>query len=465
MGSKQQIIAVQLFFDEGAPCREEMMGIGRTLCERFVRMRGIPVDVETYREWKDVDDVEQALQKIIVQQDLKSDTKDEARLFLEKVKGQDILTSMDGIEVPLWRCYMVGQRCITLCIDHAIADGLSLSTLLAVVATVSPDGPNLTLEEVSPILKRIVEAGDGAISFLPWRLLWPLNLYRAFRAMRPAFTAKTDVANPLQPIDLAQSIEEEKVIPIPKESFGTIYFIPVEIKLCRLLANALGVTINDVVLATVYSTICQYFADIGFVPDGDTMQHALPVGVPKPPSMYLDAYEGLNVQMTPTLQTFSLKQVSFRERVQTTHESMIRLKESNVGVLMKLIVDNVASRMGMDAIAEDMGKSLGKATFCWSNVPGPSFPVFLAGHKITEIQTLVSNPFCMMQAVSYNGVIYTSIQVDLRNAKEADKLAHAFVKTFKSAIEEVLPSDEEKEAALKTIDEAVASHNPGPFHM
>jgi hypothetical protein len=45
-------------------------------------------------------------------------------LFLEQVKLRDIL--------PMYR---VGIQSLVLCIDHCIADGLSLASLLALVAT------------------------------------------------------------------------------------------------------------------------------------------------------------------------------------------------------------------------------------------------------------------------------------------------------------------------------------------
>lgn len=290
-GSKQQIIAVQMFFDEGAPSREEMMDIAKTLCTRFVRLRSIPVDTGcgSSREWVDVSDVDAAIDKIVAKRNLQPETEKEARIFLEKVKGQDILTSIDGIEVPLWRCYVVGDRSLVWLFDHAIGDGLSLSTLLAVVATSSPDGPPLALEDVSPAMKRILDAGIRSICFrTPLPLLWLPNTVRAVRALLPAFVAKPDNDTPLHPYLGAA---------IPQESFGTIYFLPLSLSLCTALAKTAQVTINDILLTCVYGTICNYFSLIHFEPVSETMQHLMPIGVPKAPSFYLDEWEGLNVQL------------------------------------------------------------------------------------------------------------------------------------------------------------------------
>ena len=160
IGRKQQIIAVQLFFEESeAPSISELRQIADTIGKKFERMRGIPWDInKNSRIFKDVDDWQAALDIIVQDVPLEDDTKENARLFLEDVKLQDIDTVENDIEVPLWRCYRVGNRSIILTIDHVIGDGLSLASILAVVSTVSEGGRTLHLDEVSPLLSVICKS-------------------------------------------------------------------------------------------------------------------------------------------------------------------------------------------------------------------------------------------------------------------------------------------------------------------
>lgn len=70
----------------------------------------------------------------------------------------------------------------------------------------------------------------------------------------------------------------------------------------------------------------------------------------------------------------------------------------------------------------------------------------------------------MMTTVSYNGNVYTTIQVDVRTTKESHKLHDAYVESIQAAIEElVVPEGPEKEYARSTLEDAATNHKPGLF--
>ena len=117
-----------------------------------------------------------------------------------------------------------------------------------------------------------------------------------------------------------------------------------------------------------------------------------------------------------------------------------------------------------DDMVDDMKKGIGNAgTFVWSNVPGPRAPIFINGHRVSEIQCVISNPVTMMQTCSYNGMVYTNIQVDTRTAVKSELLSQAHVESLKAAIRELLLPGSEQDNALRTLEETASSHNPGPF--
>jgi len=144
------------------------------------------------------------------------------------------------------------------------------------------------------------------------------------------------------------------------------------------------------------------------------------------------------------------------------HHSFQVIKSSFVTSLMSTLTNLMGKFTKPSDMGDELRNRIGKTTFVWSNVPGPAIPVFICGNKVTELQCLVSNPFTMMQSCSYNGMVYTSIQVDTRTATQCEKLSEAYIQTMEAAIAELLVG-EEQESASKTLKEAASKHRPGPY--
>lgn len=131
---------------------------------------------------------------------------------------------------------------------------------------------------------------------------------------------------------------------------------------------------------------------------------------------------------------------------------------------MQFCMNHIASWQRPETVFQEMKGSFSRYSFVYSNVPGPTDAVYIAGRQVKEIQALVSNPLCMIQTISYNGTVFTNAQVDLRSTVEADKLSSAFVATVEDAVREILQGDE-RMAALSEVRSSARAHNPGPFHM
>ena len=215
----------------------------------------------------------------------------------------------------------------------------------------------------------------------------------------------------------------------------------------------------------VGDTVRRYFQLVGRNNE-EPIHFGVPVAVPlKPRDHFLDASNGLNSVYTPTGHKLPLTQaLSFSDLLDTMHESFQFVKKSYITSLTLLIFRLLSMFTKPDDMVDDMKKGVGNAgTFVWSNVPGPRAPIFIKGHRVSEIQCVVSNPFTMMQTCSYNGMVYTNIQVDTRTAVKSELLSQAHVESLKAAIQELLLPGSEQENALRTLEEAASSHNPGPF--
>ena len=197
----------------------------------------------------------------------------------------------------------------------------------------------------------------------------------------------------------------------------------------------------------------------------EPIHFGVPTAIPvKPLSHYLDESHGLNSVYIATGHRLPLsRSLSFSDLLKTMHDSFQLVKKSYFTSLMLFIFRLLSLFTKPDDMADVMKESQGKATFVWSNVPGPKAPIFIKGCHVSEIQCVVSNPFTMMQTCSYNGMVYTNIQIDTRTAIRSELLSQAHVDSMKAAIQELLLPGSEQENALLVLEEAVSCHNPGPF--
>lgn len=474
-GRQQQVIAIQLFFDDEAPTLMQMRGLADLLGQRLHRLRGIPTDVpgdtKERRIFEDVADWPAALDVIVQDSPLKNDTKTEARIFLEQVKLKDINPVENGVQVPLWRLYRVGSRSVVLTIDHTIGDGLSVISIFAIVSSASPhSGKPMALEQVSPLFEVISKATWWQKLLRKWAFLWPPNFIRCIRILKNFVTFPLNPITPLMPTDMGETIKSKTFQRIPANCYGTIYLCPLPVSLFKSLARADGklMTVNDVLAAAIGETVRRYVKEVGYHGEGP-IQFLTPIAVPKELSDFLDEWEGLNNQYVvlghslPLLGAKEASTSSFREMLHSMHSSFQEIKTSGITALMFMLLSIIGRFFAKPSgMREQMQDGIGKVSYVWSNMIGPSMPMYIQDKKVSELHCLVSHPFCMMTTTSYNGMVYTNIQVDTRTSLESAKLAEAYRVTIQVAIAELLAGPEQ-ENALRTLNEAALRHQPGPF--
>jgi hypothetical protein len=351
-------------------------------------------------------------------------------------------------------------------VDHCIGDGLSLASLLAVIATESEESSKpIQLEQVSPIFASIKKLNWWQRLWIQYAFLWPPNLLRCIKYMKKMVAASSDPITPLMPI--SDHSKEMKKIPVHR--YGTVYLCPLPVGLFKRLARAKGIhiTVSDVLVSCVCDTVRRYLDLVGFETDceADAIHFGVPLAVPvKPPTHYLDESKGLNSLFIPTGYELPLaKSLCFSDLLNLMHDAFEYVKRSYITSLMTFMFRLMSFFIKPDHMVDGMKDGMGKATYVWSNVPGPTIPIYISGHKVSEIQCVVSNPFCMMQTCSYNGRVFTNIQVDTRSSIQSDLLFKAYAQCIKAAIEELLLPGAEQRDALRTLEEVSTKHYPGPF--
>ena len=190
---------------------------------------------------------------------------------------------------------------LQLCVDHCIGDGLSLASLLAVIATESEESSKtIQLEQVSPLFASIKKLTWWQRLWIQYAFLWPPNLVRCIKYMKKMVAASADPITPLMPI----SDHSKEMKKIPVHHYGTVYLCPLPVGLFKRLARAKGIhiTVSDVLVSCVGDTVRRYLDLVGFETDSEAAIHfGVPLAVPvKPPTHYLDESKGLNSLFIPT---------------------------------------------------------------------------------------------------------------------------------------------------------------------
>ena len=206
---KQNVINVICYFDSNIgkdDMRLDFIHMMTTLACKYERMRSIPrFDVDERNGecvWCPIE--RSFVDKCVCVDPMYEDDNNEERVIRRAHSYvSQILSPQDekGQDMPLWRVIILSSKVVLFRIDHCICDGMSAVTLLKDVGVKTSTRETLLLEDLSPILRYFVKAGDMKIKMLPLKLLcWPPNLIRAVKFLVNCLTLPYEVANPLRPL-------------------------------------------------------------------------------------------------------------------------------------------------------------------------------------------------------------------------------------------------------------------------
>ena len=220
---KQNVINIIFYFDSNISkesTRLDFVQTMTTLATKYERMRSIPrFDVDGHNGECVWCPIERSFVDECVCVDPIYDQcgEDDEKLVLERAHSyvSQILAAQDesGQDMPLWRVIVLSSKVAMFRIDHCICDGVSAVSLLRDIGVKTSSKEPLALEDLSPILRCFVRAGELRIRMLPLKLLcWPPNLIRAVKFLVNCLTLPYEVPNPLRP--LAEHFGK----PIPSDS-------------------------------------------------------------------------------------------------------------------------------------------------------------------------------------------------------------------------------------------------------
>jgi diacylglycerol O-acyltransferase / wax synthase len=333
---------------------------------------------------------------------------------------------------PLWELWLVqgfedGRFALISKAHHALVDGVAGVDLATVLFDLEPVPPALPTEgepwvpQPEPSATALAARGVRGLVKLPFELAGravsaATRPTSSLHAAREAVEGVAEVAwagpNPAPETPLN--------VPIgPHRRFATVRC---ELRDFKLVKDAFGGTVNDVVLATVAGALRNWLQSRGVRTDGLELRALVPVSI-RGADERGHMGNRLAVMRGP-LPVYVEDPVA---RLRTVRQAMDGLKESKqaVGAEVLTSVQNLAPPTIL-AQASRMNFSTRLFNLLVTNVPGPQFPLYILGRELQElfpVAFLPGNHALAVAIMSYNGGIDFGLLGDYDAMPDLDAFA------------------------------------------
>jgi WS/DGAT/MGAT family acyltransferase len=308
---------------------------------------------------------------------------------------------------PLWEVYVIhglgADRAAMLTkIHHSLIDGLSGAEIMGVLLDLAPEG-----REAPEPLDGSRDADPTEVEMLARGLLglprYPLRFLRALPSALP--NLDETAFNTLPGTGLASRVAdavgralsggdggvlERTNHKAPRTSFNgrisphrRFAFGRLSLEAVKRIKNRHECTVNDVVVSVCAGAVRRWLEEHGELPD-EPLVAQIPVSVRT--SEQAGTYGNRIMLMSAPLFTNVENRV---ERLRQTHEALLSMKERHRALPAELLQDvnhfippAVFSRAARVTFALSSGAARPTWNLVISNVPGPQFPLYLAGARL-----------------------------------------------------------------------------------
>jgi WS/DGAT/MGAT family acyltransferase len=306
---------------------------------------------------------------------------------------------------PLWELYVIeglesGEIAVLTKIHHAVVDGLSGAEIMGLLLDLAPEGRELPDSPASeagyaPGGMELLARGLLGVPRYPMRMLRSLpaaipNLDQTPFGVLPGAGTVSRLAARAQRLAGGTTVQTNHVA--PKTSFNgpvsahrRFDFGRLSLADVKAVKNAHGATVNDVVVSICAGAVRHWLIEHDELPD-DPLVAQIPVSVRT--NEEFGTYGNRILLMAAPLHTEIEDPV---ERLRVTHESLLVMKERHKALPAALLQDANhfvppavfarAARLTFRYSTSRPGRPTWNLVI--SNVPGPQFPLYLAGAKLT----------------------------------------------------------------------------------
>jgi WS/DGAT/MGAT family acyltransferase len=309
---------------------------------------------------------------------------------------------------PLWEIYLVhglpeGRVAVMTKIHHAVIDGMSGNEIQGALLDLSPEGrepppPLSDPGDEPPSELEMLARGALGVARYPLRLIG--SVPRALPnvgevpslATIPGFRAAGDLAAGIQRVlgRRGRVIGHKDLVP-PRTTFNgrvsahrRFAFGRLSLDEVKEVKNAYGVTVNDVVVALCAGAVRRWLLEHVELPDRPLVAQ-IPVSVRT--ERQRGTYGNRILLMTAPLFVGEPDPI---RRLQLTHDALSDMKERHKALPAELLQDanqfippavfSRAARLSFSLSSSGRGRPAWNMVI--SNVPGPQFPLYMAGARL-----------------------------------------------------------------------------------
>ncbi|HEX4806061.1 MAG TPA: wax ester/triacylglycerol synthase family O-acyltransferase [Conexibacter sp.] len=333
---------------------------------------------------------------------------------------------------PLWELWLVegldgGRFAILGKTHHALVDGISGVDITTVLFDVTPEPAPTPAPEQPWVPRPLPSSAELLADALLERATVPAEIARGVRALmtRPRRVAKVlfgDLAAVGSfALPGARSAPPSPLnVPIgPHRRFA---WAEEDLDRIKAIKNALGGTVNDVVLATVAGGLGRYLRAHGHPTIDLRLRAMIPVSVRSE-----EARGALGNQVAAVWATLPVGETDPVERLALVRGEMEGLKESHQAVGARLLTELTGfAPPTVMAQAARLQARQRYFNLVVTNVPGPQFPLYVLGRQMRAIYPMV--PLAQRLALgiaimSYNGRLAFGLNADFDALPDIELLA------------------------------------------
>jgi WS/DGAT/MGAT family acyltransferase len=370
----------------------------------------------------------------------------------------DLMSAPLDFSKPLWQCHLiegVDDGCaVLLRLHHCIGDGVALVHVLLSMADLVPDAPPLPPE---PRRRRRSEEEVG--SRLGWAFGRALDAVAGTVAGTVGAVAGTvrvsrqighlvqetvqSVRHPSHLLELTQSAAQGAQVlfqmlmrpgdpPNPfKGPLGVrkraAWSRPILVQDVKACGQAVGATINDVLLTAVTGGLRRYLVRHRFEVHGLELNAMVPVNL-RPP----DRADELGNEFGLIYLALPVGEAAAAERLRLVKQRMDEIKRSPEPLVAFQLLNalGLAPREMADTLVNLFGA---KSTAVMTNVAGPRQPIYFAGRKVESMLFWVPQSGRMglgVSILSYNGRVVVGVATDAGLVPDPERLVEDFADEY-----------------------------------
>jgi WS/DGAT/MGAT family acyltransferase len=354
---------------------------------------------------------------------------------------------------PLWQIRIIeqyeGGAAVLVRIHHAIADGIALVGVMLSIA--DHESQAKYLAHAAPAVRkpsRLWPAIPGLAS-LRQGLQLTADVWQEAKllASNPAQTARTGagIAGELAYLLLMPDDTPTRFKGIPKGEKRVAWTGPIPLPEVKAVSQALGCSINDMLLASVAGALRAYLREKGDPVDGVEIRTLVPINMRTPDEAGVlgNRFGILAVELPAGIGNPLARLQEVRRRITLLKQSLeppVTLGLfTALGYAPKIIQDRLFNLL------------LSRATAIMTNVPGPQNPLYLARSPIKQVMFWVpqSGDIGMgISILSFNGNVQFGLMTDAALVPDPEAIVDHFKPEFEQLLYFVLmePWHEQKDA-------------------